>query len=65
MLLKQNGVKLREEAIVLATLERLQKMNVGFSDAHLASAAQQEKLQVASFDSDFDKLSVARYEPQG
>ena len=64
MLLKQNGVRLREEVVILATLERLQKTNVGFSDAYLAAAAQQEELHVASFDSDFDKLSVARYEPQ-
>jgi predicted nucleic acid-binding protein len=64
MLLKQHGVKLREETVVLATLERLRTANVGFSDAYLAAAAEQEELQVASFDSDFDKLRVARYEPQ-
>ena len=64
MLLKQHGVKLREESVVLATLERLQTTNVGFSDAYLAAATEQEKLTVASFDADFDKLRVARYEPQ-
>ena len=64
MLLKQHGVKLREEGVVLATLDRLQITNVGFSDAYLAAAAQEETLQVASFDSDFDKLRVGRYEPQ-
>jgi predicted nucleic acid-binding protein len=64
MLLKQHGVRLREESVVLATLERLQTTNVGFSDAYLAAAAEQEKLHVASFDADFDKLHVARYEPR-
>jgi len=64
MLLKQHGVKLREQSVVLATLERLQSTNVGFSDAYLAAAAEEEKLQVASFDTDFDKLRVARYEPK-
>jgi len=64
MLLKQHGVKLREQSVVLATLERLQSTNVGFSDAYLAAAAEEEKLQVASFGTDFDKLRVARYEPK-
>jgi len=64
MLLKQHGVRLREETVVLATLDRLRTTNVGFSDAYLAAMAEQEKLQVASFDTDFDKLRVARYEPQ-
>jgi predicted nucleic acid-binding protein len=64
MLLKQHGVKLREQSVVLAALERLQSTNVGFSDAYLAAAAEEEKLQVASFDTVFDKLRVARYEPK-
>jgi predicted nucleic acid-binding protein len=64
LLLQQHGVKLGEEAIVLAALERLQTTNVGFSDAYLAAAAEQEKLQIASFDRDFDRLRVPRHEPQ-
>ena len=48
----------------MAALERLQTTNVGFSDAYLAATAGEEKLSVASFDRDFDKLRVARYEPQ-
>ena len=64
MLLRQHGVKLREERVVLAALERLQTTSVGFSDAYLAAAAEQEKLPIASFDRDFDKLRVTRYEPQ-
>ncbi len=64
MLLQQHGIRLREERVVLATLERLQTTNVGFSDAYLASAVEEEMLQVASFDRDFDKLGVTRYEPQ-
>jgi predicted nucleic acid-binding protein len=64
MLLKQHGVKLRESAVVLAALDRLQTTNVGFSDAYLAATAEHEKLQVASFDSDFDRLCVARFEPK-
>jgi predicted nucleic acid-binding protein len=64
MLLRQHGVKRREEGVILAALERLQTANVVFSDAYLAAAAEQEKLPVASFDRDFDKLRVVRYEPQ-
>jgi predicted nucleic acid-binding protein len=64
MLLRQHGVKRREERVILAALERLQTANVVFSDAYLAAAAEQEKLPVASFDRDFDKLRVVRYEPQ-
>ncbi|HZV33427.1 MAG TPA: PIN domain-containing protein [Verrucomicrobiae bacterium] len=64
LLLQQHGIKLREENIALAALERLQRTNVGFSDAYLAAVAEQEKIQVASFDSDFDKLHVPRYEPK-
>jgi predicted nucleic acid-binding protein len=63
-LLQQHGFRLQEERVVLATLERLQSTNVGFSDAYLAAAAEEEKLPIASFDSDFDKLGVTRYEPQ-
>ena len=64
MLLQQHGIRLREEAVLLATLERLQTSNVGFSDAYLAAAAEQEKVPVASFDGDFDRLRVPRYEPK-
>ena len=64
MLLQQHGVKLGEENVVLAALERLQTANIGFSDAYLAASAGQERITVASFDRDFDKLGVARYEPQ-
>jgi predicted nucleic acid-binding protein len=63
MLLQQHGVKLREASPVLATLELLRTCNVGFSDAYLAALAVEEKLTVASFDADFDKLRVARYDP--
>lgn len=63
ILLRQHGVKLREGSQVLAALDRLQTANVGFADAFLAAGAVEEKLSVASFDKDFDKLHVARYEP--
>ena len=63
MLLQQHGVKLRDGNSVLTALKWLQTSNVGFSDAYLAAEASEEKLIVASFDSDFDKPRVARYEP--
>lgn len=62
MLLQQHGVKLRDASLVLTALGWLQTSRVGFADAYLA-AASEEKLTVASFDADFDKLRVTRYEP--
>ena len=63
LLLQQHGVKLRDERQVLLALERLQNANVGFADAFLAAGATEEKVAVVSFDRDFDKLQVERYEP--
>ena len=63
LLLQQHGVRLRDERQVLLALERLQTVNVGFADAFLAAGAAEEKVPVVSFDRDFDKLKVARYEP--
>jgi predicted nucleic acid-binding protein len=63
LLLQQHGVKLRDASPVLSALDRLQTANVGFADAFLAAVAAGEKLTVASFDRDFDKLGVPRYEP--
>ncbi len=63
ILLQQHGVRLREASAVLSTLALLQNKNVGFADAFLAAVAAEEKLSVASFDRDFDKLNVPRYEP--
>jgi predicted nucleic acid-binding protein len=62
-LLQQHGVKLRDASAVLSACERLQTTNVGFADAFLAAVAAGEKLPVASFDRDFDKLGAERYEP--
>jgi hypothetical protein len=63
LLLQQHGVRLRDESQVLLALERLQTANVGFADAFLAAGAAEEKVAIASFDRDFDKLKVTRYEP--
>ena len=63
LLLQQHGVKLRDASQVLPALERMQTANVGFADAFLAAGAAEEKLAVASFDRDFDKLNVVRFEP--
>jgi predicted nucleic acid-binding protein len=63
-LLQQHGVKLRDASSVLATLGWLQASSVGFSDAYLAATASEEKLAVVSFETDFDKLHVTRYEPK-
>ena len=64
LLLQQHGVRVRDEGQVLAALDRLQSANVGFADAFLAAGATEEKVSVASFDRDFDKLQVSRYEPK-
>lgn len=64
LLLRQRGVKLRDSAQVLAALEFLRTTNVGFADAFLAAAAEDEEVAVASFDRDFDKFkNITRYEP--
>lgn len=63
LLLQQHGVKLRDADAVFSALECIQTANVGFADAFLASVASEEKLSVASFDRDFDKLGEARNEP--
>ena len=63
LLLRQHGVKLRDESQVLHALERLQSVNVGFADAFLAAGGVEDKVPVVSFDRDFDKLKVARFEP--
>ncbi len=64
LLLQQHGVKLRDEHAVIEALDRIRTANVGFADAYLAASAAEEKLSVASFDRDFDKLSAARFEPK-
>ena len=63
LLLQQHGIRIREENSILAALQCLQTTNVGFADAFLASAAAEENLAIASFDRDFDKMKVERYEP--
>jgi predicted nucleic acid-binding protein len=63
LLLQQHGVRVRDEAQVLAALELMQSAKVGFADAFLAAGAAEERLSIASFDRDFDKLHAARYEP--
>jgi predicted nucleic acid-binding protein len=63
ILLQQHGVKLRDSSQVLSALERLQAAPVGFADAFLAAGADEEEVEVVSFDRDFEKLNAARYEP--
>jgi predicted nucleic acid-binding protein len=63
LLLQQHGVRLHDANSVLSALELIQSANVGFADAYLAACADEEKISVASFDRDFDKLNAARYEP--
>jgi predicted nucleic acid-binding protein len=63
LLLQQHGVKLRDASAVFAALAVIQSANVGFADAFLAASAADEKVAVASFDRDFDKLGTARFEP--
>ncbi len=63
-LLQQRGVKVRESDIILNALRHLQSTNVALADAYLATAAETEKIPVASFDKDFDKFpGMSRYEP--
>jgi predicted nucleic-acid-binding protein len=63
VLLQQHGIKLRDSAQVLSALDLLQTVNVGFADAFLAAGAHEDDVLVVSFDRDFEKLNVTRYEP--
>jgi predicted nucleic acid-binding protein len=63
LLLQQHGVQVREEAQVFLALRKLQNANVGLADAYLAAGSQTEQVAVASFDKDFEKLKVERFEP--
>jgi len=65
LLLQQHGVKLRDGDQVFTALQILRTVNIAFADAFLAAGASHEKLPVASFHRDFDKLKgVTRFEPQ-
>ena len=63
LLLQQHGVRLRDAEQTFAALAQLLTANIGFADAFLAAGASMEKIPVASFDRDFDKLGVSRYDP--
>jgi len=64
LLLRQPGLKLRQETQLLSALERLRATNVGYADAFLAAGGAEENVAVASFDRDLDKFTdVKRFEP--
>jgi predicted nucleic acid-binding protein len=64
-LLSRRGVKVLEEAAVFDALKRLKEFKVGFADAFLAAIAAAEKIEVASFDRDFDRFKdLRRMEPR-
>jgi predicted nucleic acid-binding protein len=64
-LLSRRGVKVLEEAVVFDALKRLKEFKVGFADAYLAASAGAEKIEVASFDRDFDRFKdLRRMEPR-
>jgi predicted nucleic acid-binding protein len=64
-LLSRRGVKVLEEAAVFDALKRLKEFKVGFADAYLAASAGAEKIEVASFDRDFDRFKdLRRMEPR-
>ncbi len=64
LLIQQYGVRLRDADQVFGALRLLQTAKIGFADAFLAAGAMAEKVPVASFDRDFDKLKgMTRFEP--
>jgi predicted nucleic acid-binding protein len=64
LLLRQPGLKVRDESQVFSALERLRATNVGFADAFLAAGGAEENVAIASFDRDLDKFrDVRRFEP--
>lgn len=63
-LLRQAGLKVRDEEAVMEALDAVGTANVSFADAYLAALAAKEKVLVASFDRDFDKFRRgARFDP--
>jgi predicted nucleic acid-binding protein len=63
LLLRQHGIRVRDGSVVFGALQRLQSTNVGFADALLAAAAEEDGIAVASFDKDFDRLGIRRHDP--
>jgi len=63
-LLRRRGVKVGDADQVFGALKRLEKFNVGFADAFLATGGAEQGVSIASFDRDFDKFKdVSRIEP--
>jgi predicted nucleic acid-binding protein len=62
-LLTEHGLKVEGSRVLVSTLESMAENNVDFADALLAESARAHEEGVASFDEDFRKLDVDRYEP--
>ena len=64
-LLRLRGVKLRDKRVILRAFDLwTDNPNLGFVDALTASYAQQPGIELATFDSDFDRISgIARWRP--
>lgn len=63
LLVRNAGVKLRDEEQTLLALDKLSVTAVDFADAYLAAGAELENAIVLSFDQDFKKLKSRRYVP--
>ena len=62
-LLTEHGLKVEGSSVVVRALESMAENNVDFADALLAESARSRSEGVVSFDEDFPKLDVDRYEP--
>lgn len=62
-LVTAKGVRMEEEAVVVAALHRMATGEVDFADAYLAEEARAHRQAVASFDEDFARLEVERVAP--
>jgi predicted nucleic-acid-binding protein len=64
LLLKFNGLKIKEKRIVVRTLEIWDSTNIEIVDAYLISCLEKDSQNILySYDTDFDQFRIDRIEP--
>ena len=63
IILKTQGVKVRDKKVIIDALDLYKNSNISFTDAYLATFARTNNKAIYSFDRDFDKSGALRQEP--